>query len=591
MALKPPLKARVLCPVLLATAALALFPAAAWAVGELSQKAGVDGCVSDNGSGGACRDVAALEGPDGVAVSADGRNVYVASEVSNSLGIFDRDPATGALTQKPGTAGCVSEGGSGGACEPGRGLLAASRVVVSPDRKNVYVASQGSSAIAIFDRDPATGALTQKPGTAGCVSQIGGVCEKVRALEAPRELAISPDGRDLYVAASGSDAVAVFERDAAGSLRQDAGASGCISETGTGGSCVDGKALASPDAVAVSPGGESVYVASAASNAVAVLRRGADGSLTQSGGVNGCISDSETTPAGDACKKSRGLTLPIAVVASADGRNVYVAGLLSHSLLTFERDSLTGELAQKPGAEGCVSEDGTGGACTDGKALLEPLSLAASPDGRNVYLPSSISNAVASFDRAADGGLLQRDGLDGCVSEGGSGGLCGSGKALKVPLVVAVSPDGRNVYVSGFASNAVAVFDRALPPPLDTVAPDVFGFRLAPRRFRVMPKRGSRFRFSLSETASVRIEIEIARVLSGRDMKRFRHRVTLDYPQRPAGANQIRFSGRLGKHPLRPGAYRATIVATDAAGNPSTPRRAGFVVLPPHRHRALKAPR
>jgi DNA-binding beta-propeller fold protein YncE len=588
MALKPSLGARVLCPVLLASAVLAFFPSSCWAVGELSQKAGADGCISDDGSGGDCRDVTALQRPDGIAVSADGRNAYVASEKSNSLGIFDRDPATGALTQKPGRAGCVSEDGSGGACEDGMGLLTASRVVVSPDGKNVYVASQASNAIAIFDRDPATGALAQKPGTAGCVSQMGGVCEKARALEAPRELAISPDGKNLYVAASGSDAVAVFERDAAGSLRQDAGASGCISETGTGGSCVDGKALASPDAIAVSPGGESVYVASAASNAVAVLRRGADGRLTQSGGVNGCSSDSETTPAGDACKKSRGLALPIAVVASADGRNVYVAGLFSSSLLTFERDPLTGELTQKPGTEGCVSEDGTGGACTDGKALREPMSLGASPDGRNVYLPSPTSNAVASFDRAADGGLLQKDGLDGCVSEGGSDGLCRSGKALKVPLVVAVSPDGRNVYVSGFASDAVAVFDRAVPPPPDTVAPEVVGFRLAPHRFKVLRKRGSRFRFSLSEPASV--TIEIARVQSGRGGARLHRRATLGYPQRPAGTNQIRFSGRIARHPLGSGAYRATIVATDAAGNSSTPRRAGFLVRPPHRHRARKAP-
>ncbi len=352
---------------------------------------------------------------------------------------------------------------------------------------------------------------------------------------------------------------------------------------------MDGKALANPVALAVSPDGENVYVASGGSNAVAVLRRGADGRLSQDEGAKGCVSDSGVTGRADPCVKSRGLDSPSAVVVSSDSRNVYVAGSTSSSLLTFERDPSTGELVEKPGTEGCVSDNGSAGSCVDGNMLGAPVGLAASPDGRNVYLPSSVSNAVASFDRAADGGLLQKDGLDGCVSEGGSGGLCRSGKALKAPLVVAVSPDGRNVYVSGYASDAVAVFDRALPPPLDTVAPDVFDFRLAPRRFRILPKRGSRFHFSLSEPASVRIEI--ARVLSGRDMKRFRHRVTLDYPQRLAGANQIRFSGRLGKHPLRPGAYLATIVATDAAGNSSASRRAGFLVRPPHRQPRLQTPR
>ena len=46
-----------------------------------------------------------------------------------------------------------------------------------------------------------------------------------------------------------------------GALTQPAGTAGCISETGSG-PCADGQGLGSPIAVAVSPDGKSVYVAS-----------------------------------------------------------------------------------------------------------------------------------------------------------------------------------------------------------------------------------------------------------------------------------------------------------------------------------------
>ncbi len=50
----------------------------------------------------------------------------------------------------------------------------ASEVVVSPDGGNVYVASKypQPGGVAIFDRGP-DGALTQKAGTAGCISENG----------------------------------------------------------------------------------------------------------------------------------------------------------------------------------------------------------------------------------------------------------------------------------------------------------------------------------------------------------------------------------------------------------------------------------
>ena len=46
-----------------------------------------------------------------------------------------------------------------------------------------------------------------------------------------------------------------------------------------------------------------------------------------------------------------------------------------------------------------------------------------------------------------------------------------------------------------------------------------------------------------------------------------------------AGANKTKFSGKFGKRRLERGSYRATLVATDRAGNASAPKRLKLRVL------------
>jgi hypothetical protein len=46
-----------------------------------------------------------------------------------------------------------------------------------------------------------------------------------------------------------------------------------------------------------------------------------------------------------------------------------------------------------------------------------------------------------------------------------------------------------------------------------------------------------------------------------------------------AGANRVRFSGRLGGRALRRGSYRLVAVATDPAGNHSTVKYARFAIV------------
>ena len=47
-----------------------------------------------------------------------------------------------------------------------------------------------------------------------------------------------------------------------------------------------------------------------------------------------------------------------------------------------------------------------------------------------------------------------------------------------------------------------------------------------------------------------------------------------------SGTNRFAFSGRVGGHTLKPGAYRLSVTAFDAAGNGSAPAKLSFTIAP-----------
>ena len=169
-------------------------------------------------------------------------------------------------------------------------------MTVTPDGRSVYVAAYDSDAVAVFDR-AVDGTLTQKAGTAGCISETpAGPCGDGMALDGAVSITASADGASVYVASELIPGVAVFDRAVDGALTQKAGTAGCISDSGSSGRCVDGAALFGAFSVTVSPDGTSAYVASWASDAVAVFDRAGDGALTQKAGTAGCISDTGAGP-------------------------------------------------------------------------------------------------------------------------------------------------------------------------------------------------------------------------------------------------------------------------------------------------------
>ena len=130
------------------------------------------------------------------------------------------------------------------------------------------------------------------------------------------------------------------------------------------------------------------------------------------------------------------------------------------------------------------------------------------------------------------------------------------------------------------------------------------GSKADPRRFEVDPKgtketavksarKGTAFKFALSEAATVTYTIErrtSGRRVGGKCVKKTRsnakrkkcgrfRRVGAFRAPGSAGGNAKRFSGRIGKVTLRPGSYRALLIAVDTAGNRSQPGRISFTVL------------
>jgi DNA-binding beta-propeller fold protein YncE len=404
----------------------------------------------------ALRGAAPFLGSEAVAISPDGKNVYVASSNSNAIAIFKRNARTGELTQPAGAAGCISARGAGG-CATAVGLEGPNSVAVSPDGRNVYATSLASNAVAIFVRNPTTGALTQGAGDVGCIANVATTgCTTGRALDGPDVVVASPDGRNVYVGAFKGSSLAIFARDpSTGALTQPAGASGCISQTPIA-ACAPGVALASPEGMAISPDGANVYVAAALSNALDVFNRNSStGALTQGAGGAGCIVEAPLA----GCTIGRQLGGADAVAVSPDGANVYVTSVLSNSVTAFARAPSTGQLAQLSGTSACVVYVLAVG-CSLGQAFDAPEGLAVSPDSASVYVTAFTSGAIDALDRNSESGALtQKPRRAGCLAAGLSQS-CALGRGLHGASSIAVSPDGSYVYSAAFASNAVGVFKR-----------------------------------------------------------------------------------------------------------------------------------
>jgi DNA-binding beta-propeller fold protein YncE len=357
-----------------------------------------------------------------------------------ALGVTRADAAIGELS----FLGCLGQlsgcttipAGLTGAVENPKGL------VVSPDGVNVYAADEGSSAVDVFSRNSLTGTLT----LTGCVGQHSGCTATTpeKAVERPFSVAVSQDGTSVYAASVGSNAVDEFSRDAGtGALTFI----GCVGQLAGCTPTSPADAVSAPISVVVSTDGSSVYVAANGGAVDEFQRNTITGVLT----FHGCIGAEVagcTVPS-----KPNSMHALGDVVISPDGTSVYAGGETG-SISTFTRNSTTGALAFAD-CIGYLPE------CTQTSvhfAVNEPLSLAISPDGANLYAGNFNNGLVDVFTREAGTGTLKFTGCNGYDAEEPAACTAPPKGVPEGPLQIAISPDGADLYVA--SDYSVSEFSR-----------------------------------------------------------------------------------------------------------------------------------
>jgi 6-phosphogluconolactonase (cycloisomerase 2 family) len=217
-------------------------------------------------------------------VSGDGATVFVFGN-SEKIAVFQRDADTGLLTFSTVIADPLL-GGFGGV----------SGVATDATGSHLYVTSVPNSRVLVFARNA--------DGSWSRVQSIQDGVNGVADLNSPFDLALSPDGRNLYVAATFSNAVVTFSRDAATGLLSYVGAK----INGQGG--VVG--LHDVSVLAISPNGKYVIAAGDTPDSVVAFTRDSSGALTF---AQDLVIHS-TDPGG--------LPLPTSISVSDDGKHLYV---------------------------------------------------------------------------------------------------------------------------------------------------------------------------------------------------------------------------------------------------------------------------
>jgi len=338
-----------------------------------------------------------------IETSPDGRYAYAAAYIPSALLTFKRDPGTGYLQHIQ----TISDNND---------LSGAVKARVSPDGRYVVCVSFRSNTVSLFERDSSKGLLKKldtvrqnERGGQGLTWVIHGV--------------FSPDSKFVYTVADHGQgaAVSVFRITQQTKLE--------LIQTNTG----EDKCFAGARGIAISPKGDSLYVASYQASNLVVLDIDAQSGKTK---VRQIIKDEQ----GDV----HGLGGAFAVACSPDGDFVYTSAgrfVGDNAVCVFKRTSDgTLSLVQEifDGQKGLAGFVGGN----------EPL---VSPDGQNLYVLGSRSNSVVVFKRNLETGQLTylQTFYDSEVA-GKEGSASGIG----------ISPDGEYVYVAGESDNSILIFKR-----------------------------------------------------------------------------------------------------------------------------------
>ncbi len=273
-------------------------------------------------------------------------------------------------------------------------------VAVTPDGRSVYVTNAGRNTVSQYTVDPSTGALSPKvPATVATgPSQTG-----------PAGVAVTPDGKSAYVTNASGNTVAQFTIDlVSGVLSPKTPAT---LATGT-----------SPHGVAVTPDGKSVYVTNFGLNPPNPL-------------ATDTISQYSIDPATGVLTPKTPATVPtgagpLGVALAPDGKSVYVANDFGGAVSQYNVDPLSGVLRPKFPATVATGSN--------------PLSVAVTPDGTSAYVTNPAGVAQYSVDP-----------LSGVLSPKFPATIA----AGDLPEGVVVTPDGKSAYVTDEGFNMVSQYN------------------------------------------------------------------------------------------------------------------------------------
>jgi 6-phosphogluconolactonase (cycloisomerase 2 family) len=376
--------------------------------------------------------VVPLTNPYGVAVSPDGKFVYATGANSDSVAVYKRDLTTGALGNAVQSLTLPELDGARG-------------VTVSPDGKSVYVAAAAADTVVAFKRDSSSGFVTKidavKDGDPWFCNQGPSQQCPLNGLDGAYNVKVSPDNRYLYITGANDDSIVVLFRDlTTGRIASVFGAQ--YVETIT-----DATNLNDVRGLALSPDGAYLYAAV----------YGADNLMVYSRTINsGQLTFLEKHTQGDTGSPLGaldGLNGPFQVAVSPDNASVYVVSTTNAAVAAFSRSTTGGELTwigtQKDGVNGVTG-------------LSNGSGITVAPDGKHVYATGYAGKSTVVFERKLDTGALtyiQSVTRAPFIGAGGNPPLDGARE-------IAASPDGKNIYVAAYVDSRVVQLDVANPIPL-----------------------------------------------------------------------------------------------------------------------------
>jgi sugar lactone lactonase YvrE len=492
------------------------------------------------------------------AVSPDGISLYVAASNDSAVARFDRDPASGALTYQGCFTGETESGSAGsGACTQiasaqsngnNSGLGGPQAIEVSPDGASVYVAAANDDAVARFDRDTTTGALTYQgcitgetesgPGTGtGACTEIGSATASGTnsGLDDPQSLAVSDTS--VYASSRNDDAIARFSRAAGGAISyQDCqSADSATGPTPGSGACtlISGASTTGTNSgldflqsIAMSPDGASLYTASQLDSAVGRFNLDANGVLAYQGCITGeagtieCTEIASAQPAGS----NSGMSSIYAVAVSPDGGSLYATSENDDAVTRFDRAAggaltyqgcITGATESGPGGTNACAQIPSAASNGTNSGLDKLRALALSPDGGSIYVAVPQDDAVARFARDLATGAITYVGCITGETQTGAGGTnaCaqiasaqsnGTNSGLDNPQAAATSSDGRSLYIGAANDAGIARFDVEQPPQPEPAAGDTdppeTTIEKGPKK--KTKERKAKFRFASDEPGS-----------------------------------------------------------------------------------------